>query len=146
MYEWLQQQSFGPELICLMGGVIAAFMMALLRSFSLNRKTVCMKLADSLMLSMFMLSLLIIIGKGFNFWDMWWAVVLGTIVGYFGLAGLHQIIAVALGIAVTTQLGSGQTNKLGPWAGPVIDHLIKMLKQSNDASSSDKDKSNDTRN
>ena len=60
MYEWLQQQSFGPELICLMGGVIAAFMMALLRSFSLNRKTVCMKLADSLMLSMFMLSLLII--------------------------------------------------------------------------------------
>ena len=99
MYEWLQQQSFGPELICLMGGVIAAFMMALLRSFSLNRKTVCMKLADSLMLSMFMLSLLIIIGKGFNFWDMWWAVVLGTFVGYFGLAGLHQIIAVVLGVA-----------------------------------------------
>ena len=143
MYEWLQHQTYGPELICLTGGGVAAFMMALLRSFSLNRKTFCMRVADALMLSMFLLSLLIIIGHGFNFWDMWWAVVLGTFAGYFGLAGLHQIIAVVLGVAVTTQLNPGQTNKLGP----MLELIVKMFKQggANPPTEPPKDGNNDPR-
>lgn len=124
MYEWLQQLSFGPELICLTGGVLAAFVMALLRSFSLNRKAACMMVADSLMLSMFMLSLLIILGRGFNFWDIWWYVVLGTVMGYFGLAGIHQVIAVVLGIAVSTQLTPAAARKYGP----IVDAVIKLLR------------------
>ena len=97
MFEWIRQMlALAPELACLIGGTSAAFIMALLRSFHISRKSLWMCLVDSLMYAMLVAVVLIALGKGFQLYDLGWYFVIGTMLGYLGLNALHVVVLAGL--------------------------------------------------
>lgn len=99
--KYLEQ---GPELYYLLGGALAAFVMAVMRSFQYTRKQFALRLVEAFMCSMLTASFAVSLHA---FWDLSfvWAIPAGTVIGFLGTDLIHGLIVSMLEFYATKQTG-----------------------------------------
>lgn len=94
----------GPELYYLLGGALAAFLMAVMRSFQYTRKQFVLRLVEAFMCSMLTASFAVSLNA---FWALSyvWAIPAGTVIGFLGTDLIHGLIVSLLEAYATRQTG-----------------------------------------
>lgn len=94
----------GPELYYLLGGALAAFLMAVMRSFQYTRKQFALRLVEAFMCSMLTASFAVSLNA---FWELSyvWAIPAGTVIGFLGTDLIHGVIVSVLEAYATRQAG-----------------------------------------